>query len=147
MARKTAVTPEGDLTPAQHELLAVAWDGPAAGMTVAEIWQAVADRRGVTRTTVLNLVDRLEKRGWLTRALVDGVYRYRPTLDRATAEARLAAGFMAGYFGGSPTQLVQSLLGSDDVSSADIDRLAKAVAEAKRRKARGGERPSKGGRA
>jgi hypothetical protein len=31
MARKTTVTPEGDLTPAQHELLAVAWDGPAAG--------------------------------------------------------------------------------------------------------------------
>jgi len=52
------VNPEGDLTPAQYELLAVAWNGPAGGMTVAEIWQAVADRRGVTRTTVLNLVDR-----------------------------------------------------------------------------------------
>jgi predicted transcriptional regulator len=146
MARKTAANPEGDLTPAQHELLAVAWDGPAAGMTVAEIWQAVADRRGVTRTTVLNLVDRLEKRGWLARALVEGVYRYRPTLDRPAAEARLAVGFMDGYFGGSPTQLVQSLLGSDDVSSADIDRLEQLVAEAKRRKARGGRSP-KGGRA
>ena len=146
MARKAAANPEGDLTPAQHELLAVAWDGPAAGMTVAEIWQAVADRRGVTRTTVLNLVDRLEKRGWLARAIVEGVYRYRPTLDRPAAEARLAVGFMEGYFGGSPTQLVQSLLGSDDVSSADIDRLAQLVAEAKRRKARGGRSP-KGGRA
>jgi len=146
LARTTAANPEGDLTPAQHELLAVAWDGPAAGMTVAEIWQAVADRRGVTRTTVLNLVDRLEKRGWLARALVEGVYRYRPTLDRPAAEARLAVGFMDGYFGGSPTQLVQSLLGSDDVSSADIDRLAQLVAEAKRRKARGGRSP-KGGRA
>jgi len=146
MARKTAANPEGDLTPAQHELLAVAWDGPAAGMTVAEIWQAVADRRGVTRTTVLNLVDRLEKRGWLARALVEGVYRYRPTLDRPAAEARLAVGFMDGYFGGSPKQLVQSLLGSDDVSSADIDRLEQLVAEAKRRKARGGRSP-KGGRA
>jgi predicted transcriptional regulator len=145
MAKRKAINPEGDLTPAQHELLAVAWDGPEAGMTVAEIWQAVADRRGVTRTTVLNLVDRLEKRGWLARALVEGVYRYRPTLDRTAAEARLAVGFMEGYFGGSPTQLVQSLLGSDDVSSADIDRLAKVVAEAKRRKARGG-RPPKGGR-
>jgi predicted transcriptional regulator len=145
MARKTTVTPEGDLTPAQHELLAVAWDGPAAGMTVAEIWQAVADRRGVTRTTVLNLVDRLEKRGWLARALVEGVYRYRPTLDRTAAEARLAVGFMEGYFGGSPTQLVQSLLGSDDVSSADIERLEQLVADAKRRKARGGRLP-KGGR-
>ena len=146
MAKKTAVNPEGDLTPAQYELLALAWDGPATGMTVAEIWQAVADRRGVTRTTVLNLVDRLEKRGWLTRAIVGTVYRYKPTLDRTTAEARLATGFMAGYFGGSPTLLVQSLLGSGDVSSADIDRLEQLVVEAKRRKTRGGERPSKGGR-
>ena len=146
MARKTAVNPEGDLTPAQHELLAVAWDGPTEGMTVAEIWQAVADRRGVTRTTVLNLVDRLEKRGWLERESVGGVYRYRPTLDRATAEARLAAGFMAGFFGGSPTQLVQSLLGSEDVSVADIDRLQKVLTEAKRRKARGGGRPIQGDR-
>jgi hypothetical protein len=54
---------------------------------------------------------------------------------------------MEGYFGGSPTQLVQSLLGSDDVSSADIERLEQLVADAKRRKSRGGERPSKGGRA
>lgn len=146
MARKRVVNPEGDLTPAQYELVAVAWEGPAEGMTVAEIWQAVADRRGVTRTTVLNVVDRLAKRGWLARESIGGVYRYRPTLDRATAEARLATGFMAEFFGGSPTQLVQSLLGSADVSSADIDRLQHVLAEAKRRKAQGGERPPKGGR-
>ena len=146
MARKTAATPAGELTPAQYEILAVAWDGPVAGMTVAEMWQAIADRRSVTRTTVLNLVDRLEKRGWLKRESIGGVYRYRPTLDRASAEARLATGFMAGFFGGSPTQLVQSLLGSGDVSSADIDRLERLLAEAKQQKARGGKRPPKGGR-
>lgn len=146
MARKKPVNPEGDLTAAQYELLAVAWDGPAMGMSVAEIWQAVADRRGVMRTTVLNVVDRLEKRGWLARESIGGVYRYRPTLDRATAEARLATGFMAEFFGGSPTQLVQSLLGSDDVSSADIDRLQQVIAEAKRRKARGGGQPTQGGK-
>jgi predicted transcriptional regulator len=106
----------------------------------------VADRRGVTRTTVLNLVDRLEKRGWLERESIGGVYRYRPTLDRATAGARLATGFMAGFFGGSPTQLVQSLLGSGDVSSADIDKLERLLAEAKQQKARGSKRPPKGGR-
>ena len=91
-------------------------------------------------------VDRLEKRGWLARESIGGVYRYRPTLDRPTAEARLAAGFVAGFFGGSPTQLVQSLVGSEDVSLADIDRLQRMLAEAKRRKARGGEQSPKGGR-
>ena len=34
---------------------------------MAEIWQAIAARRRVGRTTILNLVDRLEKRGWLVR--------------------------------------------------------------------------------
>ena len=146
MPRKPTVTPAGDLTPAQYEILAVAWDGPVAGMTVAEMWQAIADRRSVTRTTVLNLVDRLEKRGWLTRESVSGVYRYRPTIDRQAVAGRLAAGFVADFFGGSPMQFVQSLLGSEDVSTADIDRLQRILSEAKQRKARGGQRPLKGGR-
>ena len=81
MVRKTTVTPEGDLTPAQFELVAAAWDGPAEGMTVAEIWQAVADRRGVTRTTVLNLVDRLEKRGWLARESIEHLRRGEAEMD------------------------------------------------------------------
>jgi DNA-binding Lrp family transcriptional regulator len=50
--------------------------------------------RGVTRTTVLNLVDRLEKRGWLKRESIGGVYRYRPTLDRASASRMVGWAFV-----------------------------------------------------
>lgn len=139
--------PEGELTATQHEIMAVVWAAPAPGATVTGIWQAVADQRGVTRTTVLNLVDRLEKRGWLVRESVAGVYHYRATISREAAERRLATGFMAEFFGGSPTHLVQSLLGSADVSTADLDRLQKLLVEAKRKRARGGERPPKGGHA
>jgi hypothetical protein len=53
---------------------------------------------------------------------------------------------VADFFGGSPMQFVQSLLGSEDVSTADIDRLQRILSEAKQRKARGGQRPLKGGR-
>lgn len=137
MARKTTAQPEGDLTPVQHEIMVEVWGGPPAGLTVAEIWQGIAGRRDVARTTVLNLVDRLEKRGWLARASVAGVFRYRATVDRGPAESRLAAGFMTEFFGGSPTQLVQSLLGADEISATDIDRLRHLLAEAKKRKSRG----------
>ncbi|MFB3111017.1 MAG: BlaI/MecI/CopY family transcriptional regulator [Gemmatimonadales bacterium] len=69
------VVPEGNLTPAQYEILQVIWGGDEEGATVAEIWQEISKLRSVGRTTVLNLVDRLEKRGWLTRRQVQGVYR------------------------------------------------------------------------
>ncbi len=48
---------------------------------MAEIWQAIAARRAVGRTTTLNLVDRLEKRGWLRRRPAAGGYRYTATDD------------------------------------------------------------------
>ena len=41
-------------------------------MTVAEIWQAIGASRAIGRTTVLNQVDRLEKRGWLRRVAGEG---------------------------------------------------------------------------
>jgi hypothetical protein len=47
---------------------------------------------------------------------------------------------------GSALNVLPFDVGSGDVSSADIDRLEQLVAEAKQRKTRGGERPSKGGR-
>ena len=74
--------PEGSLTAAQHEILEVIWNGTKSGMTVAEIWHAIGARRSVTRTTVLNQVDRLEKRGWLKRHEHQDGFRYLPTRSR-----------------------------------------------------------------
>ena len=45
----------------------------------------IRDSRQVTRTTVLNLVDRLEKRGWLARGKVDSVFCYRCLLYTSDA--------------------------------------------------------------
>lgn len=122
----------GDLTPAQHEIMALVWDAGSGGLTVADIWQAITGRRDVARTTVLNLVDRLEKRGWLRRRAATGGLRYTAAVDRSTAESRLVTDFVAGFFGGSPTQLVQSLLGSRSITPEEIERLRSVVAEARR---------------
>lgn len=59
--------PDAALTAVQFEIVQVVWDAPQ-GATVAEIWEAISKGRDVARTTVLNLVRRLDKRGWLKRA-------------------------------------------------------------------------------
>ncbi len=115
--------PEGTITPAQYEIMEVIWAHGNAGATVAEIWHAVSAERPVVRTTVLNLVDRLEKRGWLGREHIAGVYRYTATASRDKTAALLASEFMDNFFGGSATSLVMSLLGSKRVKPADVERL------------------------
>ncbi|MEZ6121608.1 MAG: BlaI/MecI/CopY family transcriptional regulator [Planctomycetaceae bacterium] len=114
--------PDGSLTPAQFEILQLLWDSPG-GLSVAEIWEAVRGDRDVSRTTVLNLVDRLEKRNWLTREKIEGVFRYSAAMDRRTTESQLAESFVGEFFDGSPSSFVLSLLGSGRISKAELRRL------------------------
>lgn len=117
-----AKLPDAGLTPVQFEILEVTWNA-AEGASVAEIWEAVAKSRDVGRTTVLNLVDRLEKRGWLARKKVDGVFRYRPTVSREEASGNAAAEFVDAFFSGSASELVMSLLGSKKISADEVAEL------------------------
>ena len=120
--------PEGKLTAAQFELMRLLWESPD-GLTVAEIWNAVREKRDVSRTTILNLVDRLEKRRWLDRKKVDGTFRYRAAVDRRVTEREVAAEFVSEFFNGSAEKLVLSLLGSNRVSKAEIRRLKQLLAD------------------
>ena len=117
-----AKLPEAGLTPVQFEILEAAWRA-ADGASVSEIWDAIAARRDVGRTTILNLVDRLEKRGWLARKKVDGVFRYAPTVSKEEASGSVAAEFVDAFFSGSASELVMSLLGSKRISADEVDQL------------------------
>ena len=113
---------EGTLTAAQFEILQLLWQAES-GLSVAEIWAKVREGREVSRTTILNLMDRLEKRNWLRREKIDGVFRYQACVDQSTTEARLASEFVGEYFNGSMSSFVLSLLGSKRVSKKELQRL------------------------
>ena len=115
-------TPEGKLTAVQFEILRLVWESEG-GLTIAEIWDAIRPARDVSRTTVLNLVGRLEKRGWLRRDKKQGVFCYFAALGRESAEQQLAADFLDEFFSGSAANLVMSLLGSNRISKAEVQRL------------------------
>lgn len=136
--------PEGNLTPAQHEILEVVWEAADQGATVAEIWQAVSTRRSVGRTTILNLVDRLEKRGWLRRRNdSEGANRYFATLSRERTAASLAKEFLNDFFEGSASNLVMSLLGSNKLSKSELQRLRAVLEQSKSENARRAEDQSR----
>ncbi|MBN2577897.1 MAG: BlaI/MecI/CopY family transcriptional regulator [Pirellulales bacterium] len=126
--------PEGSLTPTQHEIMEAVWECGEQGAAVTEIWRAVAAQRQVGRTTVLNLVDRLEKRGWLVRGGDRKPYRYVAALGRQQTAALLAGGFVDDFFGGSAGNLVMSLLGAQRLKPEEIERLQNLLRSAGERK-------------
>jgi predicted transcriptional regulator len=128
-------TPEGKLTPVQFEIMQLIWNS-TDGLTIGEIWEVIRSGRDVSRTTVLNLVDRLEKRAWLKRRKNQGVFRYAAAVGRESAEAQLATEFVEEFFDGSAANLVMSLLGSQRISKADLQRLKRLMAEQDRRSPR-----------
>lgn len=83
----------GDLERAVMEIL---WDLPAAGptesrptLTAREVAAALADQRSLAYTTVLTVLDRLERKG-LVRRLRDGrAHHYSPVATRAAYVAEL----------------------------------------------------------
>jgi BlaI family transcriptional regulator, penicillinase repressor len=115
--------PEGSLTSVQHEILTVVWESGDQGATISEVWQAVSAQRRVGRTTILNLVDRLEKRGWLVRCDSEKPCRYLAALSREDTAVFLAGGFVDDFFAGSASNLVMSLLGSKRLKPEELGRL------------------------
>ena len=121
--------PHGKLTPTQHEIMELVWDAGETGMTVTEIWEAVAQRRAVIRSTALNLVDRLQKRRWLKRRKRKGGYRYFAAVGRDETVRGLAEDFVDDFFGGSASELVMSLMGSRSMKPKQIEQLRRLLDE------------------
>ncbi len=117
------VVPDGKLTPAQYEIMELVWAAGAAGATIGELWETIATRREVLRTTVQNLVERLEKRNWLKRTRGEGGYRYCATTTRGETAQDLAENFVDEFFAGSASDMVMSLFGSNRLKPADLARL------------------------
>lgn len=132
--------PEGTLTPAQYEIMDAVWQAGDSGTTVAEIWRTISAARSVTRTTILNLVDRLEKRAWLKRRDAEGGVRYTAAVSRDRTSTALAGEFVQQFFDGSTANLVMSLLGTSKLNADEIRRLREILDKAPPKPRRDGGR-------
>ncbi len=126
--------PEGALTAAQYEIMRIVWDTEPQGATVTDVWQATSQDRPVGRTTLLNLVTRLENRGWLKRVPDSKPYRYVSTRGREETESLLASEFVDHFFDGSASHLVMSLLGTKGIDPTQVEQL-RALLEGSQNKA------------
>ena len=115
----------GPLGSTEIEVLRYLGDHPE--QTVGEVADHFAQTSGQARTTILTIMERLRKKGHLTRKKVSGVYRYSPKVAKDDLLQRLVRTFVETTLGGSVSPVVAYLSEDGPVSDEDLDQLKKLV--------------------
>lgn len=92
---------------AELDVLKVIWEKQPC--SVPDVAAVMARSRGVARTTVLTVVQRLHKKGFLKRHKAEGIWLYESTRPKKNVMAGLARQFINTIFEGSSASLVMHL--------------------------------------
>ncbi len=130
MARKTI----GD-----QELALLRWVAGRDGATVGEAAEGFGLPRGLARSTVLTMMERLRKKGHLLRAKVEGVYRYSSPASPREVLRSVVETFVEQTLGGSVSPFVAYLAESGEVSDEELRELEELVARLHHRSPASGE--------
>ena len=113
--------------PSQAELEILQYVTDHAGTTVRAVAEEFGRARGLARTTVLTLMERLRRKGHLTRRKVDGVFQYSAREGRVQLMARLVGRFVEKTLGGSLQPFVAYLMDRPEVTKKELDELRDLV--------------------
>ena len=114
------------------EVLRYLGDHPS--QTVGEVADHFAQTSGQARTTILTIMERLRKKGHLSRKKVRGVYRYSPKVAKEDLLQRLVKTFVETTLGGSVAPVVAYLSEEGPVSEADLKQLKNLVRDLESRR-------------
>lgn len=121
------------------DVMAVLWE--IGSGTVQE----VKDRLNVplAYTTVLTIMRNLEGKRFVTREEEGRAHRYFPRVQQKTAQRNALSRLVSELFHGSPSALLAHLVDNHDVSSEELQSLAKQIKQGK--KTTTNEKPRKRG--
>jgi len=109
----------------QLELLRYVTDN--APITVGEMAKVYGTPRGLARTTILTVMERLRTKGYLSRKKVDGVFQYSPRIDHDDLLKGLVGEFVQRSLGGSLAPFVTYLADSGKLSVREVSELRRMV--------------------
>jgi predicted transcriptional regulator len=120
------------ITERQFAVLRVLWtQGP---QTVRGLMKHLPRGERQPYTTVLGLLQSMEKAGLVDHEKQGVTHRYRPTVSQQQGTGSLLSDFLRRFFHGSAEQLVLGLVDADELAAEDLRaieaRLATAANEA-----------------
>ena len=125
MARKKSTT----LTEAELRIMQVLWDRKKA--TVAEVTDTLKDDANLAYTTVLTMMQILKKKGYVTHEKAGRAFVYEPVVAREDASRDAIKHVVKRFFNNSPELLVLKILENEKITSRELKRLKKLIAESR----------------
>ena len=119
------------MTPATiggQELALLRHVADCGGATVGEVVEQFGAPNGLARSTVITMMDRLRKKGYLSRRLADGVYRYQARASSEQLTQGAIRRFIDRNLGGSVAPFVAYLSESAQLTDAEVDELEAVLA-------------------
>lgn len=117
----------GKATIGEQELALLRHVADVGDATVGEVADSFGAARGLARSTVLTVMERLRRKGWVSRRLSGGVYRYKARASSAALLRDVVERFVDGPLGGSVAPFVAYLSEARDVSDAELAELEALV--------------------
>lgn len=121
------------------QVLSVLWDRGAS--SVREVLDALPDRKRRAYTTVLSVMQVMEKKGLVGHTRKGLTHIYHPLVDRAQVLRPLMKEMLRNVFGGSPSAAVQYLLDEAPVDDDELSQIRRTIREyARKPKEQGNDR-------
>jgi predicted transcriptional regulator len=113
----------------EQELELLRYVAERAPVTAREVVEGFGLERGLARTTVLTVIERLREKGYLTRRRRQGVYQYSPRVPLPDVMQGVVKRFVETTLGGSVSPVVAYLTGSRRLSNEELAALERLVEE------------------
>jgi predicted transcriptional regulator len=111
----------------EQELSLVRFIAEVGEASVGEVTEKYAAQRGLARSTVLTMMERLRKKKFLTRHAVKGVFRYRACASSQELLTNAVRRFVERNLDGSVAPFVAYLSESGNLSDAELTELQELV--------------------
>jgi predicted transcriptional regulator len=100
-----------------------------APVSAREVADRFGEEQGLARTTVLTVIERLRKKGYLTRRRQDGIFAYSPRVPPTDVVQGLVRQFVEKTLAGSVSPLVAYLTRTRQLSDIELAELQRLVEE------------------
>ena len=98
-------------------------------VTVREVADYFAQTKGLAKTTILNVMERLREKGFLTRESGEGGFRYSPSQSKGAILLGLVGSFVDEMLGGSLEPFMAYLAQKETIDEAELMRLKAVIAQ------------------
>jgi predicted transcriptional regulator len=111
------------LTEQELEIMKIVWERDKT--TVRDVYETLLERRKVAYTTVMTMMKILETKKYLKKTLVDRAYVYRPAQPKGQVIGDMVREFVNRVFNGSAEPLLVHLVEEHDLSSEELEEIAR----------------------